>query len=93
MLAVVQQQQDLPRPEILCQRQDFGLIGLRHEPNGRQDRARHHARIADRRQINPDHAIGERPRDLVGNRQRQARFANAAWPRQAQEWDRVLEEC
>ena len=60
--------------------------------NATGDRGQHQGGISERRQIDEDHAIGERVRHVVRDGQRQAGLADAAGTGQGQQRDRLVEQ-
>jgi hypothetical protein len=92
MLAIVQQHERLPRSPITNHHIIRGLIRRRHEPDCPGHRVADERRINQRRQIDPDHAIGEEIRDIARNRERQPRFADATGTGQGQQRDGFIEQ-
>ena len=92
VLAVVQQQQLLPGPQMLgdpfCQR---GVDG-RHHPDRAGHGGRHQRRIGKRRQIDPDDPLGKGRGHVGGDGQGETGLANPTGTGQRQERHGLVEE-
>ena len=92
MLAIVHQHQGLPRSQLLDE-----LLLDRQSGNGDDAERRGHGQwhehgIGQRRQIDPDRTVGELVRDVAGDGERQAGFAEAAGTGQRQQGNGLVEE-
>ena len=92
VLAVVEQEQRLPRVEGADQDiADRGVCGG-PESEGRGDRGGNQGGIGQRRQIDPHHPIREVRRHVTGDGQRQAGLAHPTGTGQGQQRDGLIEE-
>ena len=92
LLTVVEDEQDLRGPELHDDAVDELRIAARHHPQGRGHDGRKHQGVADLRQIHEAGSLGELPRDLPGNGQRQPRLAHPAGAGQGQQGHGLIEQ-
>ena len=92
MLAVVQQQQELPRAQESRHLLADGATGIRRESQRRGHRSSHERGVLQRREVDPDHAVGKGVSHVLDDREGQARLAHPSRTGQGEERDGLIEQ-
>jgi len=92
VLAVVKQQQRLPRAQESRQFRRNGVGRGSDERERRGQRVGHECRIHDRRQVDPDHPIGKGGGHVLGDSQCEPCLADATWTDKGQEGNSLVEQ-